>query len=121
MPYRLHHVQIAAPPGSEASARAFFVGILGMTELPKPPNLAHRGGIWLELAGCQLHVGIEAEFRPAEKAHPAFETDQLDELRHRLKAHGVETWDDESLPKHRRFYTHDPFGNRLEFVERTET
>lgn len=114
--YRLHHVQLAAPPGSEGAAREFFVGALGMTELPKPPNLAARGGIWLALDGAELHVGIERVFRPADKAHPAFEVRDLDDLRRRLSARGVETWEDERLPDRRRFYARDPFGNRLEFL-----
>jgi catechol 2,3-dioxygenase-like lactoylglutathione lyase family enzyme len=116
--FRLQHVQIAAPPGSEASARAFFVDILGMIEVPKPPNLARRGGIWLELEGSELHVGIDPDFRPAEKAHPAFEVSDLDALRERLIARGVETWEDEVYPGRRRFYARDPFGNRLEFLTR---
>lgn len=116
MKFRLHHVQIAAPVGSEEVAREFFVGRLGMTEVPKPPNLARRGGLWLQLEGSQLHVGIEPEFRPAEKAHPAFQVEGLDQLRRRLTEHGVATWEDEPLPGHRRFYTRDPFGNRLEFL-----
>ncbi len=116
MTYRLHHVQLAAPPGSEAATRAFFVDLLGMSEVPKPPNLAPRGGIWLEIDGTQLHIGTDAKFRAADKAHPAFEVGDLDELRRRLTAHGVETWEDESLPGRRRFYARDPFGNRLEFV-----
>ncbi|MGA9839542.1 MAG: VOC family protein [Thermoplasmata archaeon] len=116
--FRLHHVQIAAPPGSEAPARAFFVGILGMTETPKPPNLAARGGIWLDFGATQLHIGIEAPFRPAEKAHPAFEVDDLDAVRARLRAGSIDTWEDEPFPGRRRFYTRDPFGNRLEFLSR---
>ncbi|MFY9717409.1 MAG: VOC family protein [Thermoplasmata archaeon] len=116
--FRLQHVQIAAPAGSEASARAFFVDLLGMVEVPKPPHLARRGGIWLELDGSQLHIGIDTDFRPAEKAHPAFEVDDLDALRRRLTARGVETWEDEVYPGRRRFYARDPFGNRLEFLTR---
>jgi catechol 2,3-dioxygenase-like lactoylglutathione lyase family enzyme len=115
-PFRLHHVQVSAPAGSEVRARAFFVQLLGMKEIPKPPSLAGRGGIWLELEGTQLHIGIDPKFQPADKAHPAFETAALDELRQRLTRYGVETWQDESLPGRRRFYVRDPFGNRLEFV-----
>ncbi len=114
--YRVHHVQIAAPPGSEPAARSFFVDLLGMTEVPKPANLAKRGGIWLDFGGSQLHVGIEETFRAAEKAHPAFEVDDLDEVRSRLAGRGVATWEDEPFPGRRRFYTRDPFGNRLEFL-----
>lgn len=114
--YRLHHVQIAAPPGSEEVARSFFAGLLAMREIPKPPHLAKRGGIWLDLDATQLHVGIESPFRPAEKAHPAFEVGDLDDLRSRLAAAGVTTWENESIPGRRRFYARDPFGNRLEFL-----
>jgi catechol 2,3-dioxygenase-like lactoylglutathione lyase family enzyme len=114
--YRLHHVLLAAPPGSEATARAFFVDVLGMTEVPKPAELARRGGLWLEFGAQQLHVGVEPGFRPAEKGHPAFEVDDLPALRARLAAHGVATWDDAPYPGRDRFYAKDPFGNRLEFL-----
>jgi catechol 2,3-dioxygenase-like lactoylglutathione lyase family enzyme len=117
--WRIHHVQIAAPAGSESIARAFYGGILSLTEVPKPPHLAARGGIWLQVGGAQLHVGIEEPFRPATKAHPAFELPgeaALDLLRERLIAQGAQTWTDEPLPGYRRFYAADPFGNRLEFL-----
>lgn len=113
---RIHHVLLAAPPGSEAEARRFFGELLGWREIPKPPNLARRGGVWFELGVQQLHVGIEAEFRPAEKAHPAFEVEDLAALRERLRAAGVATWEDEPYPGRERFYVRDPFGNRLEFL-----
>jgi len=114
--FRLHHVLLAAPPGSETAARAFFQDLLGMHEIPKPANLGGRGGAWFELGETQLHVGIEKEFRPAEKAHPAFEVDDLPGLRARLTAAGIATWEDEPYPGRERFYTRDPFGNRLEFL-----
>ena len=87
-----------------------------MHEIPKPANLGGRGGAWFELGETQLHVGIEKEFRPAEKAHPAFEVDDLPGLRARLTAAGIATWEDEPYPGRERFYTRDPFGNRLEFL-----
>ena len=87
-----------------------------MSEVAKPPHLAARGGLWLQLGDSQLHVGVEPEFRPAEKAHPAFEVEDFDGLRARLAARGVETWDDAPYPGRRRFYARDPFGNRLEFL-----
>jgi catechol 2,3-dioxygenase-like lactoylglutathione lyase family enzyme len=118
--YRLHHVQVSVPPGSEAVARGFYVGVLGMEELPKPPALAARGGVWLRLAGTELHLGVEPGFRPAGKAHPAFEVDDLVDLRHRLELAGAQVRDDDLLPGRRRFYTEDPFGNRLEFVGKGE-
>jgi len=116
--YRLHHVQLAVPPGSEDVARRFYVGVLGMEEIPKPPTLAGRGGLWLRLASLELHLGVEAEFRAARKAHPAFEVDDLGALRRRLEGAGAGVRDDELLPGRSRFYTHDPFGNRLEFLAR---
>ena len=113
---RIHHVLIASPPGSEEAARRFFGELLGLREIPKPANLASRGGVWFELEGTQLHVGIEKEFRPAEKAHPAFEVADVGELRTRFDAAGIETWEDEPYPGRERFYARDPFGNRLEFL-----
>jgi len=107
---RLDHVQLAAPPGCEAEARRFFGEVLGLREVEKPPALAARGGVWFE----QLHVGVEEDFRPARKAHPAFVVDDLDALAARL---GDVEWDD-ALPGTRRFYARDPWGNRLEFVQR---
>ena len=89
--------------------RAFYGGVLGMREVEKPPALAARGGVWFE----QLHVGVEEGFAPARKAHPAFRVDDLDALAARI---GDVQWD-EAIPAVRRFYAHDPFGNRLEFLE----
>jgi catechol 2,3-dioxygenase-like lactoylglutathione lyase family enzyme len=106
---RIDHVQVAAPPGCEAAARAFYGGVLGLREIGKPDELRARGGVWFE----QLHVGVEDPFTPARKAHPAFLVDDLDALAERI---GDVTWDD-ALPGVRRFYASDPFGNRLEFVE----
>ena len=106
----LDHVQLAAPPGCEAEARRFFGELLGMREVEKPPALAARGGVWFE----HLHIGVEEGFRPARKAHPAFAVDDLDALASRL---GDVTWDEE-LPGRRRFYAQDPWGNRLEFLQR---
>jgi catechol 2,3-dioxygenase-like lactoylglutathione lyase family enzyme len=105
----LDHVQVAAPPGCEDAARAFYGGVLGLREVRKPPALAARGGVWFE----QLHVGVEEPFSPARKAHPAFAVDDLDALAARL---GDVRWDD-AVPGVRRFYASDPFGNRLEFVQ----
>ena len=120
MGFRLHHVQIAAPPGCEAAARTFYVGVLGLEELPKPQTLAPRGGLWLKLDGAELHLGVEEGFRPARKAHPAFEVADLEALGQRLHHHGVPLRDDQLLPGRKRFYVDDPFGNRLEFVAREE-
>ena len=111
---RLDHVQLAAPPGCEAEARGFYGGVLGLEEIEKPEALRPRGGVWFRLGdGRELHVGVDPAFVPARKAHPAFAVDDLDALAARL---GDVTWDDE-LPGVRRFYSSDPFGNRLEFLE----
>ncbi|MCQ1582238.1 VOC family protein [Streptomyces parvus] len=111
------HVQLAAPPGSEDALRTFYADALGMTEIPKPPVPAARGGCWFAAGPVQLHLGIEADFRPAKKAHPGLRVTGIVEYAARLESHGVAvTWDD-NLPGHRRFYAHDPAGNRLEFLE----
>ena len=111
------HVQLAAPPGSEDLLRAFYTGVLGMTETPKPPGLAARGGCWSEAGAVRLHLGIEEDFRPARKAHPGLRVTAIHAYAARLAAHGATvTWDD-GLPGHRRFCSEDPVGNRLEFLE----
>jgi catechol 2,3-dioxygenase-like lactoylglutathione lyase family enzyme len=114
---RFDHVQIAAPEGCESAARDFYGALLGLKEIEKPPVLRARGGCWFECGSQQLHVGLERNFQPARKAHPAFAVLQLNELRETLLAHGVAVLDDENLPGTRRFYAEDPWGNRLEFVE----
>jgi catechol 2,3-dioxygenase-like lactoylglutathione lyase family enzyme len=116
---KLDHVQLAAPPGCEADARRFFGELLGLDELEKPEPLRSRGGVWFALSdGGQLHVGVEEPFAPAEKAHPAFRLTaaELDELAKRLEAAGERVEWDDSLPGVRRFYTADPWGNRLELL-----
>jgi catechol 2,3-dioxygenase-like lactoylglutathione lyase family enzyme len=113
----VHHVQLAIPPGSEDACRAFWGEALGMTEHPKPPVLAARGGCWFRGGALEVHLGVETDFRPARKAHPGIRVTALDALADRLTARGVAVrWDDE-LPGHRRFYADDPVGNRLEFLE----
>ncbi|UWP84499.1 glyoxalase [Dactylosporangium fulvum] len=115
----LHHVQLACPAGSEPVSRAFYAGLLGLTETPKPPALAPRGGCWFKGYGLELHLGVETPFAPARKAHPGMLWPDLDGLAERLAAAGHEvTWSDE-LPGYRRFHTHDPHGNRLEFLTPT--
>ena len=115
----LDHVLLAMPAGEEARGRPFYRGVLGMSELEKPPALARRGGVWFcggDGASVQIHLGVEAEFRPARKAHPAILVEDIDGLAERLEADGhAVTWDDE-LPGQRRFFCNDPFGNRLEFI-----
>jgi hypothetical protein len=111
------HVQLAAPAGSEPALRRYYVDILGMTELPKPPVLAARGGCWFQAGPVQLHLGIEADFRPAKKAHPGLRVTDIEAFAERLEAHGAQVHRDADLPGHRRFYSCDPVGNRLEFLE----
>ncbi|MFJ6833264.1 VOC family protein [Streptomyces sp. NPDC091209] len=113
----LDHVQLAAPPGSEDRLRAYYVGALGMTEIPKPPVLAARGGCWFRAGTVHLHLGIEDSFRPAKKAHPGLRVTGIEACAARIAAAGAPvTWDEE-LPGHRRFFSEDPVGNRLEFLE----
>lgn len=123
MPYTflgLDHVQLAAPSGCEAAARAFYGGILGLPEIEKPENLKPRGGVWFQCGNQQLHLGVQPDFLPATKAHPAFALRDLASLRQRLREHNVAVVEDEPLPGAVRFYVADPFGNRLEFLERVD-
>jgi catechol 2,3-dioxygenase-like lactoylglutathione lyase family enzyme len=114
---RLHHVQLAIPPGAEEACRQFWGQILGLTELDKPPDLASRGGCWFGDGGLEVHLGVEADFRPARKAHPGIEVSELTALAARLSAAGIKVSVDDGLPGYDRFYAADPFGNRLEFLQ----
>jgi catechol 2,3-dioxygenase-like lactoylglutathione lyase family enzyme len=114
---RIDHIQIAAPEGCEAVARDFYGALLGMKEIEKPALLRARGGCWFECGDRQMHIGVEKNFAPAKKAHPAFAVADLDELRRALTARGIAVIDDDTVPGRRRFYAEDPWGNRLEFVE----
>ena len=109
----LDHVQVAAPPGCEAEARAFYGALLGLAEEPKPQALAARGGVWFGV----LHVGVAPDFVAAAKAHPAFAVSELDALAERLVLAGVDVRWDTEIPGVSRFYADDPWGNRLEFVQ----
>jgi catechol 2,3-dioxygenase-like lactoylglutathione lyase family enzyme len=113
----IHHVQLAAPYGSEAMMRDFYVGTLGMVEVPKPPVLAARGGVWFGAPGIEIHIGVEDGFRPARKAHPGILVRDLGAMAARLRAAGHEIRPDDLLPGFRRFYVDDPVGNRLELLE----
>jgi catechol 2,3-dioxygenase-like lactoylglutathione lyase family enzyme len=113
----IHHVQIAAPAGSEDALRAFYVDALDMTEVPKPPALAARGGAWFRSGDVELHLGVEPEFRAARKAHPGLLVDDLDGLVRRLESRDVPVQWDEDLPGFRRCYVTDPNGNRIELLE----
>lgn len=113
----LDHLQLAMPAGEEARARAFYGELLGLSELPKPTELAARGGCWFALGTQALHLGVETPFTPARKAHPAFRVSNLEACRQVLEAAGVQTLPDTSVASVRRFYVSDPFGNRLEFMQ----
>jgi catechol 2,3-dioxygenase-like lactoylglutathione lyase family enzyme len=113
----LHHVQLAMPADGEGQARRFYGGLLGLTEVPKPPHLVPRGGCWFRGNGVELHLGVEQPFNPARKAHPALLVDDLAGLRTRLVDAGVPAADDTQLEGFTRFYAEDPFGNRLEFLQ----
>ena len=113
----IDHVQLAMPPGGEDKARAFYTGILGIPEIAKPPNLAKRGGCWFARGDLKIHLGVEADFRPARKAHPAFLVQDLAALTHALRAAGYDPYEDEPLEGYDRIYINDPFGNRIELLE----
>ena len=114
---RVDHVQLAMPPGGEALARAFFADLLGIPEVPKPPELAKRGGCWFERGALKIHLGVEKDFRPARKAHPALEVKDLAKLVERLQERGHAVNKDEPLEGFNRVYVDDPFGNRIELLE----
>ncbi|MDV7767342.1 VOC family protein [Peribacillus sp. CSMR9] len=113
----IDHIQLAAPKDSEDTARKFFKNILGFEEVEKPEELKKRGGVWFEFGNYQIHIGIEEPFYPAKKAHPAFEIENIEELRKHLITNGIDVMDDDKLPGAKRFYISDPFGNRMELLE----
>ena len=116
----LDHVQLAAPRGSEGVARNFFNKVLGLQEIPKPANLQKRGGVWFRIGAQELHIGMvdPKEFRPNAKAHPALEVNDIMKLKEVLQSKGVVVRDVETLEYSDRFYSEDPFGNRLEFLQK---
>lgn len=113
----IDHVQLAMPPGEEEKARAFYAGVLGLQEIPKPLELAARGGAWFRDGGVAVHLGVDQHFRPATRAHPAFRCDDLAALLKRLMEHGSEIVRGDSLEGRAHFYVMDPFGNRIELIE----
>lgn len=113
----IDHVQLAMPAGQEEQARRFYRDLLGMSELAKPLELAKRGGCWFESRGVQLHLGVEADFRPAKKAHPALRCRDYSGLIVRLRESGIEVAQDGSIPGVRRCHIFDPFGNRIELID----
>ena len=114
---RLDHVQLAMPAGCEAEAVAFYEGILGITQVPKPNHLATRGGCWFEDGELKVHLGVDSDFRPATKAHPAFIVDDVHGLARAAVAAGFAVNDDEALNGYDRVYVTDPFGNRVELMQ----
>ncbi|MFD7983665.1 glyoxalase [Kitasatospora indigofera] len=114
---RLHHVQLDMPAGAEELCRAFWAGVLGMTEIEKPPVLAARGGCWFRGGGVEVHLGVVAGFTPSAKAHPGILVTGLPGLADRLAAHGHPVAWDANFPGYRRFHCTDGLGNRLEFLE----
>lgn len=118
---RVHHVQITIPSGSEDHARAFYCGILGLKEIPKPESLAKRGGFWLELGETQIHIGIEDDInRSNSKAHVAYLVNDLESWRTMLKENNVTVVDGIPIPNYLRFEFRDPFGNRVEFLVKSD-
>ena len=114
---RINHVQVAMPRGLEDQARRFYGGVLGLREIPKPPALAGRGGAWFELGETQLHLGVDPEFRPAKKAHVAFDVEDIDTVAARCRDAGYAPRPDDQIEGQRRFFVEDPFGNRLEIMQ----
>ena len=116
---RLDHVQLAMPAGLESEAVAFYQGVLGISHVPKPDHLATRGGCWFEDGDLKVHLGVDASFRPATKAHPAFIVDDVHSLTVAVVAAGLAVNDDEPLEGFDRVYVTDPFGNRIELIQPT--
>jgi catechol 2,3-dioxygenase-like lactoylglutathione lyase family enzyme len=113
----LDHVQIAIPAGQEAKAREFYSEVLGLIEVPVPTSLANRGAIWFERESLRLHLGIDADFHPAKKAHPALLVKGLDRLTEHLQRAGIAIVAAPPLQGRKRFHIFDPFGNRIELLE----
>ena len=113
----LDHIQLAMPAGREAEARMFYRDVLGLGEREKPANLAARGGCWFELGSVKVHLGVDRDFHPAAKAHPAFLVDDVRALARRIEAAGYRIVEDEPLEGYDRLYVYDPFGNRIELMQ----
>jgi catechol 2,3-dioxygenase-like lactoylglutathione lyase family enzyme len=112
----LDHVQLAMPAGREADAEAFYSGLLGFVRLPKPAPLAARGGCWFGGGSVSLHLGVEEDFRPARKAHPALVVRNLPALERALEDAGIEVRRNAERPWGTGAYVDDPFGNRIELI-----
>lgn len=113
----LDHVQLAMPAAREDEATAFYEGVLGIPQVPKPPHLAARGGCWFESGTLKVHLGVDADFRPATKAHPAFLVEDVRELARAVASAGYAVIDDQPLDGYDRVYVDDPFGNRIELMQ----
>jgi catechol 2,3-dioxygenase-like lactoylglutathione lyase family enzyme len=113
----IDHVQVAIPKGGEGVAREFYAQLLGLSEIPKPGSLAGRGGLWLQAANIQFHLGVDPDFRPATKAHVGFSVENLSEVLRLLENAGYDIQHDESVVGLTRAFTSDPFGNRVELLE----
>jgi extradiol dioxygenase family protein len=113
----IDHVQIAIPVGEEARAREYFGELIGLVEIPKPVELARNGGCWFDLGAQQLHIGVDPDFRSATKAHIALRCRSLKLVRQRIENAGFPTQDDREIDGRQRFFSKDPFGNRIEFIE----
>lgn len=116
---RIHHAQITIPKGEETKARGFYCDFLGLIEVPKPVSLEGRGGFWMDLNGFQIHVGTDGDFdRTKTKAHIAYEVENLKNWREKLESRSIEILDGIKIPGFDRFEFRDPFGNRVEFIEK---
>ena len=116
----LHHIQLAMPPGGEEAARAFYDGLLGIPEVPKPGSLSGRGGAWFESGTLRVHLGVEPDFRPAKKAHPGFFVEDLAAIRSKLESAGYTMADGKPLPGLIRGFVQDPFGNKVELLQESQ-
>jgi catechol 2,3-dioxygenase-like lactoylglutathione lyase family enzyme len=117
----MDHVLLAMPPEKEAEARAFYQDLLGIPEVRKPDNLASRGGCWFERGPVKIHLGVERDFRPARKAHPAFLVENVRALTAKVAAAGYSVSEDEPLAGYDRTFVYDPFGNRIELMQLLDT
>ena len=113
----LDHIQIAMPEGEDVQARSYYGNLLGLNEVDKPGSLAGRGGVWFENGDVKVHLGVDAQFVPARKAHPGFKVADLDSLSQQLRVHGFKVEVAEQVPGFRRIFTADPFGNKIEFLQ----
>lgn len=113
----INHIQLAAPKGCEEQARKFYSGLLGLKEIPKPENLQKRGGCWFNCGEQEIHIGVQEDFLPAKKAHPAFVVENLEELKGSLQKHEIAIKEEDPIEGRNRFFADDPFGNRIELLE----